>query len=107
MRELIIHHRGGWRDEQSIWQMQQFCWAALGAVEDSECMECIKSIQSYASDLFSEFYHHRWARRHMTGADVLRLQILRELEAFYARLVVLELSGVALPVFLPAAHPSA
>ncbi|HXM81225.1 MAG TPA: hypothetical protein VN929_04790 [Burkholderiales bacterium] len=96
MREVIIHHPGGWPDDPSIRQMQQSCRAALRAVEDRECAAYIEAIEGYAADLFSEVDHRRWTRKQMTGADFLRLQILRELEAFHARLLTLETSLSAL-----------
>jgi hypothetical protein len=96
MREVIIHHPGGWRDDPSIRRMQQSCMAARRAVEDRECSQYIEAIEVYAADLFSELDHRRWARKQMTGADFLRLQILQELEAFHSRLLTLETSLNAL-----------
>jgi hypothetical protein len=53
MRDLIIHHRGGSRNE-----------------------------------------HLKWAQAQISGADFLRLQILRELDDFHARLLLLQLEAI-------------
>jgi hypothetical protein len=92
MRELIIHHRGGWNDEPLRIRLQQMSLQAADAVSDSESRLLLSGIDDYAADLFSETGHQKWARKQMSGADFLRLQILRDLDAFHARLFQLEAS---------------
>jgi hypothetical protein len=90
MRELIIHNRGGWKDEQALALMRGLCRDASATVEDLACREHVQLVASYSAVLWSEDDHQRWNRNRLSGADYLRLQILRELDAFRDRLDVLE-----------------
>lgn len=95
LRELIIHHPGGWRDESSLQRLRKICRAANAAVEDLECREHIGAVEDYACGLYSETGHRKWALGNMSGADLLRLRILRELSSFQGRLAFLEASQQA------------
>jgi hypothetical protein len=48
-------------------------------------------VDGYGADLFSESGRLKWAQTPVSGADFLRLKILRELDAFHARLLQLQL----------------
>ena len=86
MRGLIIHHVGGWRDERVLRRLYAACQAAADAVVDRTCRRHIGVIVDYAGHLYSERAHLDWARARTSGADYLRLQILRELDGLRARL---------------------
>lgn len=86
IRALIIHHVGGWRDELVLRQLYVATHAAADAVIDRQCRRHIGVIEDYAAQLYSERAHLAWARGRTSGADCLRLQILRELDGFRARI---------------------
>ena len=90
MRNLIINHRGGSRDERTLERLGDLSRKAAAAIDDSDCKRLLSAVDGYAADLFSESGHLKWARAEMRGAHFLRLQILRELDAFHARLLQLQ-----------------
>ena len=90
MRNLIINHRGGSRDQRTLEKLGDLSRKAAAAIDDSDCKRLLSAVDGYAADLFSESGHLKWARAEMPGAHFLRLQILRELDAFHARLLQLQ-----------------
>ena len=90
IRALIIHNAGGWRDELVLHKLDFACRGAAVAVLDRQCRVHIGAVEDYAAQLYSESAHLRWARRQTSGADYLRLQILRELDGFRERLGEIE-----------------
>jgi hypothetical protein len=70
--------------------LRELCRLAAAAVNDADCATPLASIEGYAVDLFSTSDHDKWARKSTSGPVFLRLQMLRELEWFRARLFVLE-----------------
>src|SRR5216117_1718305 len=90
MRDLIIRHRGGSRNEQALGKLRDLSRKAAAAIDDSDCRRRLSAVDGYAADLFSESGHLKWARAEMPGAHFLRLQILRKLDAFHARLLQLQ-----------------
>jgi|SRR5919197_717203 hypothetical protein len=102
IRDLIVRHPGGWQDDASLLTLRGLCRAAAAAADDRECATPLASIERYAVDLFSASGHDKWARKSTSGPVFLRLQILRELEWFRARLFVLGAARAATarkPVF--------
>jgi hypothetical protein len=90
IRALIIHHAGGWHDEVVLRKLDFACAMAAVAVPDRQCKVHVGAIEDYCRQLYSPTAHLRWARARTSGADYLRLQILRELDAFHARLGEIE-----------------
>jgi hypothetical protein len=90
IRSEIIHHPGGWRDEILLRKLDLACEAAVLAVDDRECKVHIGAVEDYCRQLYSTAAHLEWARGQTSGADHLRLRILRELEAFRARVLEIE-----------------
>jgi hypothetical protein len=90
LRELVIHHPGGWADTGSLAEVRRLCGAVAAAVEDAECKAPLAAIEEHAADLFSESDHRKWTQRAAPGADILRLRMLRELDWLRARLHELE-----------------
>jgi hypothetical protein len=89
LRKLIILNPGGWDDAESRSRVQELCRAGMVALDDNECQERLEAVQNQACELYSRDGHRRWARRSMSGADYLRLQILIALEAVHTRLSLL------------------
>ena len=90
LREVVIHHPGGWADTTALARMREYCRAAAEAVDDADCRELIATIDTLARDLYSKDGHLRWERTQTSGRDFLRLRILRELNHFDARIIELE-----------------
>ena len=90
MRDLIIRHRGGSQNEQTLGRLRDLSRKAAAAIDDKDCKRLLSAVEGYGTDLFSESGHLKWARTEMPGARFLRLQILRELDAFHARLLQLQ-----------------
>ena len=90
LREIFIHHPGGWADREALYRVEKLAWQAMTAVKDAECQEKMGVVENYAAALYSEAEHHRWRMSSLPGADFLRLQILRALAAFHGRLYAVE-----------------
>ena len=93
MRDLIIRHRGGSLDERVLGRLLDLSRKAAAAVDDGNCRSLLSAVEGYGAQLFSESGHLKWARTEMSGAHFLRLQILRELDAFHMRLLQLQLEA--------------
>jgi hypothetical protein len=105
LRDLIVHHRGGWRDVKALAKLWGMSRKAAGAVEDRDCQKLLLAVENYGADLFSESGHLKWARAQMSGTEFLRQQMLRELDAFHARLLQLEATTNAAPRQAASPHP--
>jgi hypothetical protein len=90
IRDLILHHRGGWADGLALEKFRLLSGGAARAIDDAECTELMRAAGEHAADLFSASAHHKWARSRTSGADVLRLRILAKLDAFRERLMRLQ-----------------
>jgi hypothetical protein len=90
LREILIHHPGGWADKEALYRVEKLAWQAMTAVRDAECQEKMGVVEHYAAALYSESEHHNWRMSSLPGADFLRLQILRALVAFHSRLYAIE-----------------
>jgi hypothetical protein len=90
LREIFIHHPGGWADRDALYRAEKLCWQAMTLVKDAECQEKMGIVEHYAAALYSEAEHHKWRMASLPGADFLRLQILRALVGFHGRLLAIE-----------------
>ena len=90
LREIFIHHPGGWADRDALFKVEKLAWQAMTQVKDTECQEKMGIVEHYAAALYSEAEHHKWRMASLPGADFLRLQILRALVAFHGRLLTIE-----------------
>ena len=90
LREIFIHHPGGWADKEALYKVEKLAWQAMTAVKDPECQEKMGVVEHHAAALYSEAEHHNWRMGSLSGADFLRLQILRALVAFNSRLLAIE-----------------
>lgn len=90
LREIFIHHAGGWADKDALHRVEKLAWQAMTLVKDAECQEKMSIVEHYAAALYSEAEHHKWRMASLPGADFLRLQILRALVAFHGRILSIE-----------------
>jgi hypothetical protein len=90
LRELVIQKNGGWDDFVSRAETARLCTAGIAALDDAECHERLRAVERQAAELFSREGHLKWARKNMSGADYLRLQILIALEAVNTRLFLID-----------------
>jgi hypothetical protein len=93
MRDLIIRHRGGSPDERALGRLWDLSRKAAATIDDGNCRSLLSAIEGHGAQLFSESGHLKWARAEMSGAHFLRLQILRQLDAFHMRLLQLQLEA--------------
>lgn len=90
LREIFIHHPGGWADADALHRVEKLAWQAMTLVKDAECQEKMGMVEHYAAALYSPEEHHKWRMASLPGADFLRLQVLRALVAFEGRLYAIE-----------------
>lgn len=90
IRDLVLHHSGGWADADALRTFRLLSAAARRAADDAVCEEIMHSADQYAADLFSAGAHHKWAQGKTSGVDVLRLGILGKLDALRDRLIALQ-----------------
>ena len=81
MQTVLARSHGGWADHESLREIQRCCWAALLLAEDDESRQQLDLLLTYATDLFSDQAHLRWAIGPLFGVDVLRRKISRTLAA--------------------------
>lgn len=81
IRELVLHHGGGWADKEALQCFSDYSRAASRAADDPDCRDLLDAAYRYALDLFSTKAHAKWAVGGTSGADVLRLRILSTLHA--------------------------
>src|SRR5437764_12003714 len=87
MRNLIINHRGGSRDERTLERLGDLSRKAAAAIDDSDCKRLLSAVDGYAADLFSESGHLKWARAEMRGRHFRRLLFWRGVDGVYGRIV--------------------
>ena len=90
LRDIVIQNPGGWADVASRTRIMRLSEEAKAALDDAECRERLRTVRSQAEDLFSREGHLKWARKNMSGADYLRLQMLISLEALNTRLFFID-----------------
>ena len=90
MRDLVVIQPGGRKDDASLSRIRQLARAAASAADDADCKDLGETIIHFATHLFSASGHEEFAYGQTSGADVLRLRILREIQALRDRLSYLE-----------------
>lgn len=90
IRDLVLHHSGGWADADALRTFRLLSGAARRAAADAVCEEIMLGADQYAADLFSAGEHHKWATGKTSGVDVLTLGILGKLDALRDRLIALQ-----------------
>jgi hypothetical protein len=74
----------------SLRTVETLCRAAASAVDDPYCREEIGIVADYAAELFSQRNHRKYESESLNGAEFLRRQILKSLDAYASRLHSLE-----------------
>ena len=93
LKDVFAHHRGDWSsggDELRL--VETLCREAAAAINDPQGREEMGIIGDYAAELFARGEHRKWASESMSGAEFLRLQILKALDTFHSRLYSIERS---------------
>jgi hypothetical protein len=90
LRELVIHNPGGWDDVATRERIHYLVERAIDALDDAECTQQLRRVQTHAAELYSAEEHAKWQRKSMSGADYLRLQILIALEVVNTRLFMID-----------------
>ena len=90
LRDIVIQNPGGWADVASRTRIMRLSEEAKAALDDAECRERLRAVEEQSAELYSAGGHRKWARKNMSGADYLRLQILISLEALNTRLFFLQ-----------------
>ena len=91
LKEMFAHHRGDWTvGPEELRRVEELCREAAAAINDAQCGEEMGIVGDYAAELFSCGEHRKWASESMSGAEFLRLQILKALDSFHSRLYSLE-----------------
>ena len=96
LRDLILYRTGG-ADPRARTEAARLCRLAAEVLEDEQCREYLRLIRDRSADFFSEDAHRRWQRSTLSGIYVLRLQLLRTVDALGLRLDVLEQSRSRTP----------
>jgi len=90
LRDLVIQNSGGREDAGLRAKLTRLCDEGIAELNDAECRERLRTVKAQAAELFSSDAHLKWARRTMSGADYLRLQMLIALEALNTRLFFID-----------------
>jgi hypothetical protein len=77
-------------DVQLVRRVEALCRRASAAVDDAYCQQEMRLVAGYAAELFSEQGHHKYESQSLSGAEFLRLQIIKALDSFHGRLFSLE-----------------
>ena len=62
MRDLIIRHRGGSRNEQTFGKLSELSRKAAAAIDDRNGKSLLLAVDGHGADLFSESGHLKWAQ---------------------------------------------
>jgi len=91
LKETFAHHRGDWScGAEELRRVEEFCREAAAAINDAQCREEMGIVGDYAAELFARGEHRKWESESMSGAEFLRLQILKALDSFHSRLYSIE-----------------
>jgi hypothetical protein len=91
LKETFAHHRGDWSaGAEELRHVEESCREAAAAINDAQCREEMGIVGDYAAELFSRGEHRKWESESMSGAEFLRLQILKALDSFHSRLYSIE-----------------
>src|SRR5690349_308998 len=91
LRELILYRTGG-ADPHARAEAARLCRLATEVLADEQCREYLRLIRDRCVDFFSDDAHRRWQRSTLSGIYVLRLQLLRTVDALGLRLDAIEQS---------------
>jgi hypothetical protein len=91
LKEIFAYHRGDWSSAAAeLRSVEELCREAAAAINDPQCREEMGIVCDYAAELVSRGEHRKWESESMSGAEFLRLQILKALDSFHSRLYSIE-----------------
>jgi len=96
LRELVLYRTGG-ADPRARTEAARLCRLAGEIIEDEQCREYLRLIRDRSADFFSDDAHLRWQRSTLSGIYVLRLQLLRTVDALGLRLDSIEQARARIP----------
>jgi len=95
VRDLVVLNPGGRVHALVLERILELLAACHATVDDHECHSVVRQMEASATALYSKGEHYRYASGQTSGADVLRLQILRQLTVFTDRLREIEAARTA------------
>ncbi|HEY2337602.1 MAG TPA: hypothetical protein VGI18_09600 [Burkholderiales bacterium] len=91
LKEMFSSHRADWATGAGeLQRIENLCREAAAAINDPQCREEMGIVGDYAAELFGRGEHRKWESESMSGAEFLRLQILKALDSFHSRLYSIE-----------------
>ena len=91
LKELFAFHRADWAQRaDELRRVEQLCREGAAAINDPHCREEMGIVGDYAAEIFARGEHRKWESESMSGAEFLRLQILKALDSFHSRLYSIE-----------------
>ena len=90
MRKLLVKQQSLWPTEQLRFVLRVFCEYAARLVSDLVCESHLATVAEYAAVHWSHNTERKWQASGLSPTQFLREQVLRELDAYAARLDALE-----------------
>jgi hypothetical protein len=91
LKDVFAHHCADWAARtEELRRVETLCREAAAAIGDPQCREEMGIVGDYAAELFARGEHRKWESESMSGAEFLRLQILKALDTFHSRLYSIE-----------------
>jgi hypothetical protein len=91
LKSIFASHRADWATGgEELRRVEALCREAAAAINDPQCREEMGIVGDYAAELFTRGEHRKWESESMSGAEFLRLQILKALDSFHSRLYSIE-----------------
>jgi hypothetical protein len=91
LKDVFAHYRADWTAHaEELRRVETLCLEAAAAIGDAQCREEMGIVGDYAAELYARGEHRKWASESMSGAEFLRLQILKALDTFHSRLYSIE-----------------
>ena len=91
LKDVFAHHRADWAARaDDLRRVETLCLETAAAIGDAQCREEMGIVGDYAAELFTRGEHRKWESESMSGAEFLRLQILKALDSFHSRLYSIE-----------------
>jgi hypothetical protein len=86
----IFYSADGSLDAQLLRRVEALCRRASAATDDAYCQQEMRLVAGYAAELLTQQGHHKYESESLSGAEFLRLQIVKALDSFHSRLFSLE-----------------
>lgn len=90
LKQILARHRGGAPDPRALRRVLALCEAAGAATGDPYCLEKLRLVGEYASEMLAHADHDKWGSDSLPGTEFLRQQVLNALELLASRLYSLE-----------------